>query len=52
MCVENGPSLPLAGDLCRAAELQGIFAFFNVRKPVLLGVFCNFCTVDMESNNY
>ena len=40
MCVEDGPSLSLAGDLCWVEELQAVFAVFDVHNTVLLGVFC------------
>ena len=39
MCVENGPSLSLAGDLCRVEELQAVFTVSDIYDVVFLGVF-------------
>lgn len=33
---EDGPPLPLAGDMCRTSKLQGLPAFPHLHDPVLL----------------
>jgi hypothetical protein len=45
---ENGPPLPLARDVCRAAQLQGFCAVSVVLVRLLLGVFCDICYMGME----
>lgn len=36
---EDGPPLSVASDLCRAVQLQGIFAVSDLHVAVLLGGF-------------
>jgi hypothetical protein len=38
LCVEDGSSLSLARNMCRAAELQGVFAVFDIYNAVLLSL--------------
>lgn len=41
LCPEDGPPLPVAGDVCRAAKLQSLSAFPYLYITVLLGVLLN-----------
>ncbi len=48
MSPENGPSLPLAGYLRWAEELQGFSAIPDIHIYILLGVLCSDGDLVME----
>lgn len=45
---EDGSSLSVAGHLCRAIQLQTVFAVFDLHIAVLLGGFCGGCWMDLD----
>ena len=50
MRVENGPSLPLACDLCRVSELQTIRSLLGLYVLILLRLFRPIWSVDLGSS--
>lgn len=38
---EDGPPLPLVGDMCWSAQLQGLLTLSDILDPILLGLLCD-----------
>jgi hypothetical protein len=48
---QNGPPLPMACDLCRTPQLQGLLAVLDIPDLILLGVFRDIGDVGMERDS-
>ena len=47
---EDGPSLPVACDMRRSSQLQGLRSVSDILERLLLDVLCDICYMGMERN--
>lgn len=48
MRVEDGSSLPVAGNVRWALQLQGFFTVSDLHLRILLGLFCGGISLDLD----